>query len=199
VSRRRQRAALVGNCALVGVRGRLGVGRHKQGPGKLSRGSERAMDTRWRRPTATRGSPEKRIGRRRRLGLVMLTAREPGVQLEQVQAAALLSRREREIRQARARNTAAARWRPAGARGGHGARKTGQRGRARAAGKVWATRGEGGSRRWIGGGLCSSDGEVLCAGGREQQRCRGAPEEEEGERGGGLGACLEILETPGSS
>jgi hypothetical protein len=40
VSRRRRRAALVGNGALVGVRGRLGVGRHKQGPGKLSRGSE---------------------------------------------------------------------------------------------------------------------------------------------------------------
>jgi hypothetical protein len=58
VSRRWRRAALVGNGALVGVRGRLGAGKHKQGPGKLSRESGRVMDTSWWLPTVARGSPE---------------------------------------------------------------------------------------------------------------------------------------------
>jgi hypothetical protein len=82
VSWRRRWAALVGNGALVGVGGRLGAGKQKQGPGELSRVSGRAMAAWWRLPTAAQGSSEKGIGRRRRLELGMLTAGELGVQLE---------------------------------------------------------------------------------------------------------------------
>jgi hypothetical protein len=70
-------------------------------------------------------------------------------------------------------------WQPADCSGGRGARGGGQQGRARAAGDVQATRGEGGSRRWSGGGLHNGDGEVLCTGGREGRWGRGVPEEEE--------------------
>jgi hypothetical protein len=180
MSRRWRRAALVGNGALVGVRGRLGAGKHKQGPGKLSTGSGRAMDTWWRLPMAARGSPEMGIGRRRRLLLGMLTAREPGVQLEQVQAAGVTKQKGEGDKASTRAECCGGEVAAGGGSGGRGARKTGHRGRARAAGNVQATRGEGSSRRWSGGGLHSSDGEVLCTGGREQQRRRGAPEEEEG-------------------
>jgi hypothetical protein len=74
VSRRRRRAALVGNGALVGVGGRLGAGKHKQGPGELSRVSGRAMAAWWRLPTVAWGSPEEGIRRRRRRELGMRTA-----------------------------------------------------------------------------------------------------------------------------
>jgi hypothetical protein len=86
-------------------------------------------------------------------------------------------------------NAAAMMWRPVDGSGGHGARETGQQGRARAAADVQATRGEGGSRRWSGSGLHSSGGEVLCTGGSEEQGSRGVPEEEE-RRGGVRGTHL---------
>jgi hypothetical protein len=70
-------------------------------------------------------------------------------------------------------------WRSADGSGGCGVRRGGQQGRARAAGDVQATREDGGSRRWTGGGLHSGDGEVLCPGGREGRGGRGVPEEEE--------------------
>jgi hypothetical protein len=60
-------------------------------------------------------------------------------------------------------------WRPADGSGGRGIRGGGQQGRARAAGDVQATRGEGGS----GGGLHSGDGEVLCTGGTEGRGAEG--------------------------
>jgi hypothetical protein len=166
VSRRRRRAALVGNGTLVGVRGWMGAGKHKQGPGRLSRVSGRVMDTWWRLPTAARGSPEKGIGRRRRMELRMLMARELGVQLERVQVAHVAEQRGEGDKASTRTKYYDGEVAAGGARGGHGARKTGQRGRARAACKVWVTRGEGGSRRWIGGGLRSSDGKVLCTSGR---------------------------------
>jgi hypothetical protein len=94
----------------------------------------------------------------------------------------VLSRREREIRQARAGITAVVRWRPAGARGGRGAREAGQQGKARAAGKVGVTRGEGWQQEVDGG-----DGGKVAARGRARrrwqkgkQRSRGCSEEEEG-------------------
>jgi hypothetical protein len=77
-------------------------------------------------------------------------------------------------------------WRPADCSGGRGVRGEGQQGRARAAGDVQATRGEGGSRRWSGGGLHSGDGEVLCTGGREGRGQRVPEEEEAGGWSGGL-------------
>jgi hypothetical protein len=91
----------------------------------------------------------------------------------------LLSRRGREIEQAGVWNTAAAMWWPADGSGGRGACEIGQQGRARVAGDVQATRGEGGSRRWSGSGLHSGGGEVLCTSGSEGQGSRGVPEEEE--------------------
>jgi hypothetical protein len=103
----------------------------------------------------------------------------------------LLSRKVREIEQARAWNTAAAMWRPADGSGGRGAREIGQQGRARAAGDVQATRGEGGSRRWSGSSLHSGGGEVLCTGDSGGgQGSSGVPEEEE--RKGSKGLCGNI-------
>jgi hypothetical protein len=83
----------------------------------------------------------------------------------------VLSSREREIRQARMGITTSARWRPAGARGGRGAREAGQQGYARAAGKVGVTRGEGRQQEVDGGdsGRAAARGK-LCAGGRRGSR-----------------------------
>jgi hypothetical protein len=63
-----------------------------------------------------------------------------------------LSRRGREIKQTCTQNTTAVRWRPAKAREVVARAKQDSRGRARAAADVQATRGEGGNRRWSGGG-----------------------------------------------
>jgi hypothetical protein len=84
VSRRRPRKVVVGNCAPAKIGGRLGAGEHEQRSGKLARGSVRAMGTRWWLCTVTRGSPERRSGRRRRLGLWVHTAREKEVQTSSV-------------------------------------------------------------------------------------------------------------------
>jgi hypothetical protein len=78
----------------------------------------------------------------------------------------VLSRRERAIRQARVGITAAARWWPAGAQGGRGAREEGQQGKARAAGKVGVTRGEGRQQEVDGGdgGRAAARGRVYASG-----------------------------------
>jgi hypothetical protein len=87
----------------------------------------------------------------------------------------LLSRRGREIKQARARNTAAARWRPVEAREVMARAKQDSRGRARAAADVQATRGEGGSRRWSdGGSIAAARGGALHRRQRRQGGQRGA-------------------------
>jgi hypothetical protein len=65
MSRRRRRTVIVGNGVPAGIGGRLGVGEHERGSRKLSRGSVRAMGTRWRLSMVTRGSPEWRKERRR--------------------------------------------------------------------------------------------------------------------------------------
>jgi hypothetical protein len=88
-------------------------------------------------------------------------------------------------------------WRPADGLGSRGARGGGQQGRARAVSDIQATRGEGGSRRWSGGGLHSGDGEVPCTGGRAGRVEQHVPEEEEGR--GVQGAYLEISKISGSS
>jgi hypothetical protein len=87
VSRRRRRTVLVGNCAPAKIGGRLGAGEHEQRSGKLARGLVRAMGARWWLSTVTRSSPERKSGRQRRLGLRVHTAREQGVQIDQVHAA----------------------------------------------------------------------------------------------------------------
>jgi hypothetical protein len=125
VSRRRRRAALVGNGAPVGVGGRLGIGEHKQGPGKLPRWSGRAMDAWWRLPTAARGSPERRNGRRRRLGLGVLTARKPGVQMDQVQAAGVAEHKGEGNKASTRAEHCGGEVAAGGGSGGPGARKTG--------------------------------------------------------------------------
>jgi hypothetical protein len=38
---------IVGHCASAKIEGRLGAGEHRQGSGKLVRGSVRAMGARW--------------------------------------------------------------------------------------------------------------------------------------------------------
>jgi hypothetical protein len=94
----------------------------------------------------------------------------------------VLSRREREIRQAHARITAMVRWRPAGARGGRGTHEAGQQGKARAAGKVGVTRGEGRQQEVDGddGGRAATRGRALRWWQKGKQRSRGGSEEEEG-------------------
>jgi hypothetical protein len=91
----------------------------------------------------------------------------------------LLSRRGREEEQACARNTAAARWRPAEARVVVARAKEdsseGKQDRNR--GRV--TRGDRSSRRWSGSGNTAAGREVLCTGGSKEQESRGVPEEEE--------------------
>jgi hypothetical protein len=84
VSRGRRRTAIVGNRAPAKIGGLLGAGKHKQGPMKLSRVSRKAMAAWWWLPMATRGAPEKGIGRRRRRELGRLTAGEFGMQKERV-------------------------------------------------------------------------------------------------------------------
>jgi hypothetical protein len=96
----------------------------------------------------------------------------------------------------RAQNAAAMMWRPADGSGGRGVREGGQQGRARAAGDVHATRGEGGSRRWSGGGLHSGDSEVLCTSGREGRGAEGCQRKK---KEGGPGGCLEISRILGTS
>jgi hypothetical protein len=80
VSRRRRRTVIVSHCAPAEIEGRLGAGEHEQESGKLVRGSVRAMGARWWLSTATRGSPERRSGRRMRLELGVCTARGKEVQ-----------------------------------------------------------------------------------------------------------------------
>jgi hypothetical protein len=94
----------------------------------------------------------------------------------------VLSRREREIRQARTGITPAARWRPAGAWGGRGAREAGQQGKARAAGQVGVTHGEGRQQEVDGGdgGRAAARGRALRRRQKGKQRSRGGSEEEEG-------------------
>jgi hypothetical protein len=75
VSRRRLRTMVVGDRTLAKIGGRLGAGKHKQGSGKLARGSVRAMGAWWWLSTVTRGSPERRSGRRRPLELGVCTAK----------------------------------------------------------------------------------------------------------------------------
>jgi hypothetical protein len=92
----------------------------------------------------------------------------------------LLSRRGREIKQARARNTAVARWRPSRAPGGRGACKRGQRrgeiGPGKGESDAWRlTRQEVERQRQHSGG-----GEVLCTSSRGGRGGRGVLEEEEG-------------------
>jgi hypothetical protein len=66
---------VVGGRALAKIGGRLWAVKHKQGSGKLARGSVRAMGARWWLSTVTRGSPERKSGRRRRLELGVCTAK----------------------------------------------------------------------------------------------------------------------------
>jgi hypothetical protein len=181
VSRGRRRTAIVGNRAPAKIEGLLGAGKHKQGPGKLARVSGEAMAAWWRLPTRPvvhrrRGSGGEGDGSSGGLRLGNLECRRNEYQLLMV-----LSRREREIRQARKGITAATRWRPAGARGGHGAREAGQQGKARAAGKVGVTRGEGRQQEVDGGdgGRVAARGRALRQRQKGKQRSRGGSEEEE--------------------
>jgi hypothetical protein len=64
----------------------------------------------------------------------------------------LLGRRRKEEEQARARDTAATRWRPGGARVGVARARDGQGGGARAVLGLGVTRGGEGGRRWRRGG-----------------------------------------------
>jgi hypothetical protein len=84
MSRRRQQTVVVGEGVPVEIGRWLGAREHKQGPGKLSKVSGRAMAAWWRLPMATRGSPEKGIGRWRRRELGRLMAGEFGMQKERV-------------------------------------------------------------------------------------------------------------------
>jgi hypothetical protein len=90
----------------------------------------------------------------------------------------LLSRREREIRQAHAGITAAARWRPAVALGGRGARMAGQRGGERGQGHGEDDAWEEEKQEVDGGGLHSGGRRESCTGGRA-----GEAEEQRGFRG----------------
>jgi hypothetical protein len=97
----------------------------------------------------------------------------------------LLSRRGREIKQARARNTAAARWRPSGAPGGRGACKRAQRrgeiGPGQGESDAWRpTRQDVEWQRQHSGG-----GEVLCTGSRGGRGAEGyqRKKKEDGVRG----------------
>jgi hypothetical protein len=112
----------------------------------------------------------------------------------------LLSRREREIRRARAGIAVAARWRPVGAWGRRGARGAGQRGGATAASKVGVTRGEEGSRRWTAATMAERrpGGSSTPAAEQGKQRCRRGSEEEE-KREKVRRTSLEILESSWAS
>jgi hypothetical protein len=79
--------AIISNHTPAKIGGFLGAGKHKQGSRKLSRVSGRIMVAWLRLPTATRGSSEKGIGRRRRWELRRLTAGEFGMQKERVPVA----------------------------------------------------------------------------------------------------------------
>jgi hypothetical protein len=83
-SRRRRRAAVVGNGAPTGIRRCLEAGEHEQALGKFSRGLMGAMGSRRRLSKAARRSLEGRSGRRRRSGLGMHTARGKEMQMVQV-------------------------------------------------------------------------------------------------------------------
>jgi hypothetical protein len=107
------------------LEGSWGAGEHKQGPGKLSSGSGRAMDAWWRLPTAARVSPERRNGRRRRLGLGVLTARKPGVQMDQVQVSGVAEHKGEGNKASTHAEHCGGEVAAGGGSGGGGARKTG--------------------------------------------------------------------------
>jgi hypothetical protein len=83
-SRRRPRAAVVGNGTPTGIHRRLEAGEHEQALEKLSRGLMGAMGGRRRLSMVARRSPEGRSGRRRRLGLGVHMARGKEMQMDQV-------------------------------------------------------------------------------------------------------------------
>jgi hypothetical protein len=102
----------------------------------------------------------------------------------------LLSRREREIRQAHAGITATATWQPVGARGGRVARMAGQRGGKRGQGHGEDDAWEEGKQDVDGGGLHSGGRRGSCTGGRageaEEQRAKGVHRKKKrGRRSGG--------------
>jgi hypothetical protein len=108
----------------------------------------------------------------------------------------LLSRKGREIKQARARNTAAVRWRPSRAPGGRGACKRGQRrgeiGPGQGESDTWRPTRQEVERQHSGGG------EALCTGDRGGRGGRGVPEEEEG-RGAVRGTYVQNQKSLGTS
>jgi hypothetical protein len=69
---------------LAGVGRRLGVGKYKQVPGELLKGSVSAMAAWMWLPTVTQSSPEEGVGRRRRRELGVGLARKLAVQTERV-------------------------------------------------------------------------------------------------------------------
>jgi hypothetical protein len=75
VSKKRWRTVIVSDRALARIGGQQGARKHKQGSGKLARGSVKAMGARWWLSTVTRGSPERRSGWRRQLELGVFTAK----------------------------------------------------------------------------------------------------------------------------
>jgi hypothetical protein len=190
VSRRRWRTVIVGEGASVGIGRQLRAREHEWRSGKLAEELAGAMGDRRLLPMATSTLPEGRSGRRKQLELGVLAAGGLAVQLERAQATGVAEQKEREIRQARARFTVAARWRPAGARGDRGARKAGQRGgeqgRARGEDYAWKEK-----KQEVDGGGLHGGGRGSCTGGRaeeaEEQRTEGVQREKKrGNRPEGL-------------
>jgi hypothetical protein len=174
ISRRPRRTVVIGEGVLVEIGGWLGLGSTSKDWGNFlgCRGEQWRLGGGCpRRPVVHRRRESGGGGDRSSGGLRQgkLECKRNEYQLLMV-----LSKREREIRQAHARITVAARWRPSGARGSRGARGAGQRGRAIAAGKVSVTRGEEGSRRWTAAACTAAAGGAALVVEQWEQRSRGA-------------------------
>jgi hypothetical protein len=176
-----QGAAVVGSGAPA--RRRLEAGEHEQGLGKFARGSMGTMGGRWWLPTAARSSPEGRSGAAVVIGLGVRTAMGKEVEMGHVLSTGTAGHK-REGREADAgAEHGGGEVAAGGGSGGHGARKTGQQGRARAAADVRAIRGEGGSRRWSGSGL-HSGGRGSCTAPVAEGAERGAERRQRKKKGG---------------
>jgi hypothetical protein len=130
VSSRWRQGALVGGGVPAGIGGRLGLGEHERGSGKLARGLMRAKDARWRLSTVTRGSPERKSG-----AAVVIGGPGSGKMAEElgkrdVGTLVVLTRAKDEaLGFCSGLSTAAVRWQPSRAPGSRGARGGGQQGR----------------------------------------------------------------------
>jgi hypothetical protein len=165
----------------MGIGRRLGAREHEWRSGKLVEEQAGAMGGRRLLPTATITSPERRSGRWKQLELGVLVAGGLAVQLERAQATGVAKQKGEGDKASTRVFAAAARWRPAGARGDRGTCKAGQQGRARAASKVGVTRGERRQQEMNSGdgGRAAARGRALRRWQKGKQRSRGGSEEEE--------------------